>query len=986
MESYRFTPEQQFIMEKSKIPYAVYQFIDKRLVTLAISDGFCDLFGFEDRKQAYYIMENDMYRDTHPDDKARIANAALHFAAEGGSYDVVYRSKAKSGGYMVVHANGEEMYTSTGLRLAMVWYTNEGPYIEGMGIDNVTLNKALTNALHEESILNASYYDYLTGLPSMTYFFELAAGRREHILAEGKTPTMLFIDFSGMKFYNSRHGFAEGDKLLREFAKTLVSLFANENCSRFGQDHFAVATYSEGLEERLYELFRLSETLNGGKSLPVRVGIYRGGAEKVNVSTACDRAKLACDELDNSHVSCYKYFNAGMLDDANHTNYIIENLDRAIAEKWIKVYYQPIVRAVNGRVCDEEALARWIDPVNGMLSPAEFIPALEESGLIYKLDLYMLDQVLEKLKVQKAAGLHLVPQSINLSRSDFDACDIVEEIRRRVDSSGLGRDKITIEITESIIGSDFNFMSAKIGQFRDLGFPVWMDDFGSGYSSLDVLQSIHFNLIKFDMRFMQTFNEGDSGKIILTELMKMANALGVDTICEGVETAEQVRFLQEIGCSKLQGYYYAKPMPLEQILERYEKGIQIGFENPTESAYYEAIGRVNLHDLTVIAQEDENAFQNFFNILPMAIIEVKDERARIVRSNSSYREFMRRSFGINISGHVVDYSDNKYSAGSSFMKLMKQCCHNGNRAFFDETLADGAKVHSFAKRISINPVTGTVAVVIVVLSIMKPDEGASYAYIARALAADYFNLFYVNIDTEKFIEYSSDVGREELAMERHGNDFFKQARRDAMFLLYPEDREPFVAAFTKENILSKLEEQGTFTLTYRLYNDGNPIFVSMKIMRMLEDSRHLIMGVSNVDTQMKQKELLDRIHESEVAYSRIMALSGSYICLYTVDVESDRYVEYNSTPGYKGLGFARQGENFFEDCVKNGKAVVCKDDLPMYLESVTKENIIKHIRKNGIYELEYRLLIDGKPQDVKLKAALVNENGLDRLVIGVKLK
>jgi diguanylate cyclase (GGDEF)-like protein len=395
MERYKFSQGQQLVMEKSRIPYAVYQFFDKRVVTLAISDGFCDFFGFEDREQAYHLMENNMYRDVHPDDKARIADAAFHFTSEGGIYNVVYRSKSKDGGYMIVHANGEQMFTSNGTRLAMVWYTNEGPYVEGQGIDNVTLNKALTHALHEESILKASYYDYLTGLPSMTYFFELAAACRDRFLAENKIPVMLYIDFNGMKFYNSRYGFAEGDKLLRDFAKTLAGLFSNENCSRFGQDHFTVVTYSDNLEERLNELFKESETLNGGRSLPVRVGIYRAGAERVDVSTSCDRAKLACDELEKSHVSCYKYFNAGMLDDANRVNYIIENIDKAIAEKWIKVYYQPIVRAVNGRVCDEEALARWIDPVNGMLSPADFIPALEESGLIYKL---------EKLSMKKMIG------------------------------------------------------------------------------------------------------------------------------------------------------------------------------------------------------------------------------------------------------------------------------------------------------------------------------------------------------------------------------------------------------------------------------------------------------------------------------------------------------------------------------------------------------------------------------------------------------
>ena len=153
--------------------------------------------------------------------------------------------------------------------------------------------------------------------------------------------------------------------------------------------------------------------------------------------------------------------------------------------------------------------------------------------------------------------------SINLSRSDFDTCDIVEEIIARVDASGIGRDKLTIEITESAVGADFEFIKKQVNRFREQGFAVWMDDFGSGYSSIDLLQSMEFDLIKFDMSFMQRLDEGNNGKIILTELMKMATALGVDTLCEGVETEEQLRFLQEIGCAKLQGYYYCKPITFE---------------------------------------------------------------------------------------------------------------------------------------------------------------------------------------------------------------------------------------------------------------------------------------------------------------------------------------------------------------------------------------------------------------------------------------
>ena len=292
--------------------------------------------------------------------------------------------------------------------------------------------------------------------------------------------------------------------------------------------------------------------------------------------------------------------------------YIVNHLDQALSEHWIQVYYQPLVRALNGRVCDEEALSRWNDPEKGFLSPAEFIPALEEAGIIYKMDLYVLEQVLEKMHLMEKEGLVMVPHSVNLSRADFDACDIVEEIRSRVDAAQIPRNRITIEITESVIGSDFDYMKEQVERFRSLGFPVWMDDFGSGYSSLDVLQSIRFDLIKFDMSFMRKLDEGENGKIILTKLMEMATALGVDTVCEGVETEQQRQFLQEIGCSKLQGYYFCKPVPALEVIERNRKGIQIGFENPEESDYYETIGRMNLYDLGMIASEEKNAFRNSF--------------------------------------------------------------------------------------------------------------------------------------------------------------------------------------------------------------------------------------------------------------------------------------------------------------------------------------------------------------------------------------
>ena len=985
MERYEFTTDQRKLLEGLSQPLGIYQFLDKRVVTVLLSNGFCDVFGYKSLEEAYFDMDNNMYKYAHPDDVARIAEAAFRFATEEAPYEVIYRTRTKySDEYRIIHATGKHVYTDEGARLAHIWYVNEGAYAGEGGSQRSELNRAFNSALHEESLVRESNYDYLTGLPNMTYFFDLAEEGRKLIHEKGGMPVLLYMDLSGMKFFNAQNGYAEGDNLLREFAMVLKNMFSDRNCCRIGVDHFAVYTEEAGLEDTLAEFFQICKGINGGNNLPVRVGIYSNRMGDASVSSACDRAKFACDSLGNTYESCYGYYDSSMLDDAERRRYVLSNIDRAIDEKWLRVYYQPIIRAVNGNVCNEEALSRWFDPDLGLLSPNDFIPALEGAGTICKLDLYVLEQVLEKMRSESEFGLEIVPHSINLSRSDFDSCDIVEEVVKRVDRSGIDRAKVVIEVTESTVGNNLEFMKEQLGRFRNLGFPVWMDDFGSGYSSIDLLQSIEFDLIKFDMSFMQRLDEGDGGKIVLTELVKMATALGIETLCEGVETEGQVRFLQEIGCAKLQGYYFCKPIPYEEILERYEKGVQIGFENSEESAYYDAIGRVNLYDLAVISNEDNDVLLNYFSTLPMGVIEVDGENLELVRTNQSYQDFLQRFFGVIFDEYTVDLPPAPPGSTSSFMQSVRQCCDKEGREFFDETMSDGSVVHSFARFIGKNPVTGKSAIAVAVLSVSEPNEGATYASIARALAGDYYNIYYVDLGTEKFIEYSSQVGRDELAMERHGEGFFDSARRDTMTRIYERDREQFLARFTKENVIRELDEQGVFTATYRLLDSGEPVYVNMKISRLHADANQIIVGISSVDSQMRQKELFSRVeHERDVLKS-VAVLSGNYMSVYSVDVETGGFVEYNATSDYESLGIAKQGENFFQQARENGKRVVCPDDLPKYLEQLTEENVMREIQENGAFNMQYRLLINGEQRPVSLRIAKVEESDGERLVAGVR--
>ena len=984
---FRFSPQQQASMEKTVAPLAVYQFIDRRVVTLLLSEGFLRLFGFTDLKDAYYVMDNNMYRDTHPDDISRIEDAALKFATgENARYDVIYRSKLKDE-YRIIHAQGEHVTMPTGDRVAFIWYFDEGLYSESTGHQD-TLAQIYSKLLSETSG-SGKHFDYLTGLPSMSHFSDLVGTWNTKVRNNGHTPVMLFFDLCGSKDFSRRYGFEEGDNLIKALGALLSETFGNDCCCRSGQDQFSVCTDDVDVEARVGRILGKCTLLNNGKTTLVRAGIYVYDDDCISARAACDRAKVACDSIRGRNVNAYAFFEEEMSRRLETNQYILDNLDRAIAEKWVKVYFQPIIRAANGRVCDEEALSRWIDPDTGLvIMPDDFVPILEKNNLIYKLDLYVVEQVIEKLKTQMAHGLYTVPVSVNLSRSDFDTCDIVEEVRRRVDDSGISRDRITIEITESTIGRDFEFMKSQIERFQSLGFQVWMDDFGRGYSSMDLLQEIHFDLIKLDMYFMLHFDK-EKSRIIVIELIKMAIALGIETIVEGVETEEMLEFLKEAGCTKLQGFYYCKAIPTEQMLERYRTGTQIGFENPEESSYYKAIGNANLYDLSGM-NKAEIAKGQYFSSLPMAVIETDGKELSVIRRNNSYDYFLK-IMGLQSDPEAkIPYPAKDSVYGPSFAMAVRQCSKEGGRQIVSERLGDGLIINYLIDRLATNPVTGLVALMIAVLDYTDLSEVSfdneemipadSFVY---ALSADYTFLYYVDLETEHFVEYRPDEKSGELRIVRHGQDFFAECRSDSQKMIYREDIPKLDSAFTKENIIRTLDSNKAFTLTYRLITPDGPTYVNMKASRLGTSGYRIIIGVNNVDSQMKAQEAYERIKEEQATYARITALSGNYICIYTINPKTNRYTEYSVTDDYENLGLPKKGKDFFEESLKNIKRAVFPEDMDKVTSMLNKKNVLQSIEQNGLFSMDYRLMIGGEPKYVALKGALVQEADGPMLIMGV---
>ncbi|MBP8969478.1 MAG: EAL domain-containing protein [Lachnospiraceae bacterium] len=979
MEKYVFDEKAKALLESSCVPFAIYQFLDNRVVTHLVTDGFCDIMGV-DRATVYDSMENHLYDADHPDDVARLGNAVIEFATGKSDFNILYRTKTPDG-YHIIHARGKHVNAPTGEQLAVVWYSDEGLYTDDR---KPFFDQAMEHMLLNNGSIQEVGYDNMTGLPNMNYFLKLAEKTRDDIIASGETPILLYFDFNDMKNYNLRYGFEEGDKLIVGLSRILSSHYSNINCSRLSGDHFVAVTSDKNLEQELYEVFEECKNLNGGRSLFVRVGIYKKEGETISVGIACDRAKLACDHRRNIAESSFTYFSEDLLKASQLRHYIIENLDKAIQEKWIQVYYQPIVRSVNERVSDEEALARWIDPIKGFMSPADFIPVLEDAKLLYKLDLYVLEQILERMKLFEEKGFFIVPCSINISRNDFDKIDVVEEIRRRVDDSGVGRDKITIEITESAVGEDIDYLSKQVDRLKSLGFSVWMDDYGTGYSSPDILQQIRFDTLKLDMTFMRSFDKTHKSRIIISELINMALNLNMEVVVEGVETEEQVRFLKEAGATKMQGYYFCKPVTVDAILERYEKGMQIGFENPMESDYFAAVGRFNLYNFSAFSGSDIQS--DYFNTIPIAIFEVRDSDVTIIRCNHSYQKAARKFFGIDDIHVSVPFDAFNLEQKVNFLDFLLGCAEDGGQIIEELPVNKDYKANMLFRRVAVNSVTEVKAVALMLLDIKEKKKGIealSFGSVAKALSSDYMHLYFVDLDTEEYTEYLPDRDRYDMSLERRGDHFFKNSRKDALKVLYKDDRERFIATFNRKTILKSIENEGGFSTIYRILQNGEPLYVNLKAV-LTEDKKYLIIGVNDVDAQVREHQEMMRAEEDMTIFSRIRALSGSYIAFYTVDLDTEDYYLYDAAQDFTALVSGNFGSDFFATALRESEPVIDPKDFEHFRNNFNKAAILDAIDKTGLFSIKYHLKIGDEICEVCMKVAKLVEDGSDKLIIGVE--
>lgn len=480
--------------------------------------------------------------------------------------------------------------------------------------------------------------DWLTGLPSMSRFHELAEESARSIVAEGGKPVAIALNLMGMKAYNALHGREEGDELLRMFSDALRRHFGSRSCSRFAEDHFYALCEQSMFWDKVNALFADFDNDETHVYMPVRVGAYTCEDDDDIVAIGFDRAKLACDLDRKTWQSHVTWFTESMRDAERQRIHLIGSLDQAMREGWIHPYYQPIVRAATSDVCGEEALARWRDPQYGDLLPGQFFSIIEEAGLSYKLDMHIVDCVIEDMAEKRRQQVPIVPVSINISARDLTQINVARALAGKADAAGIPRELLRVELSESAVTSNMGFLKEQVLALHDAGFEVWLDDFGTGRYPLNLLHELEVDLVKLDASFLRGQQSARMQRII-EGIVQTAGKLGVGTIAEGVETEEQALFLEGVGCDMLQGYYYEGPQSLEQVVEEVHQSTEAHREASSEADYWESVSLLNLIGFSTMLDPqmvDGIPAADF----PAGVVECRHGSWRLIRSNPSFRELL----------------------------------------------------------------------------------------------------------------------------------------------------------------------------------------------------------------------------------------------------------------------------------------------------------------------------------------------------------
>ena len=387
---------------------------------------------------------------------------------------------------------------------------------------------------------------------------------------------MCRFDIVNFRYINEAYGHDKADKVLKATYEQFKKVFTNkELCVRVNSDQFVALIINDIETSHRYQKYnRLVEeqAKEIGVRFPIRfkTGFYQIHKEDRNIDVMIDHANAARKSVDINKKVIEAIYSEDIISNMKKVDAIESQMNASLNKGEFKVYLQPKWDIINDKVMGAEALVRWVKDDGTIVSPGDFIPIFETNGFIEKLDFYMLEKICAILgELEKDENKKAYPISVNQSRILINNPDYIKNVERVLNRYEIDHNNIQLEITETVFFDEKEKMIEVVNRLKEFGLTLDMDDFGSGYSSLNILKDIAFDVLKIDKEFFSESAASKTSIVILQKIIEMADALNISVICEGVETAEQVELLKSVGCKAVQGYFYGRPMPMEEFIEKY---------------------------------------------------------------------------------------------------------------------------------------------------------------------------------------------------------------------------------------------------------------------------------------------------------------------------------------------------------------------------------------------------------------------------------
>ena len=425
-------------------------------------------------------------------------------------------------------------------------------------------------------VKNSAFTQYLTGLPNSGGFLAFVGSKFSS--GEIMKYDAFFLNLKSFGLISRRYGIQEGDEIMKRYAKRLREFCEpDEIVAHFGGDNYTALIKKERTKAFLkyvaaVPVYGYKNDKRDEFTISAVTGVYAIDESMSGPGQAISRASMACNYAKNVANKPYVFVNKAMSTRIYRQKQIEDRYEEALANDEFRIYLQPKVDTETGRIVGAESLARWF--CNGIvLYPTEFVPILEQEGMVASLDLYVLKKTCEFIREWMDNGITPVPVSVNFSRRDLSYKNLAKEILEIIDSFGIDRKYIEIEVTETASEDERVLMTNFLSRLKEADIATAIDDFGTGYSSLSTLRDFPVSVIKIDRSFINNDELNSSDEIVLRNIVTMANELGIDVVTEGVERPDQTQLLKSVGCHVVQGFLYDNPMPKADFEKRLQKGV-----------------------------------------------------------------------------------------------------------------------------------------------------------------------------------------------------------------------------------------------------------------------------------------------------------------------------------------------------------------------------------------------------------------------------